>query len=288
MLLDDFRTPKKINDWVNEKTNGMINNILDEIDDDFVLGLANALAVDVEWELPFDCGDTTGQEFTKLNGKTFKTEMMHKTLSYEGYQYLKNNNAIGIIVPYKSYNKLTGEYDNENGRTLEFVGILPETDINSYINNLTDEELNNLFASSKHSSDDLEIRLSIPRFKYDYTLDNFAEVLMSLGIKDAFDMEKANFTKMMPRNGEVNNLYIGTAVHKTHINLNEKGTKAAAVTFFGMKNTSMMPEEKESVSITFDKPFIYMIRDKNTKEMLFFGVVYEPNKWNGSTCSVEK
>lgn len=46
-----------------------------------------------------------------------------------------------------------------------------------------------------------------------------------------------------------------------------------------------LQEEKETVNIKFNKPFIYMIRDSKTKEMLFFGVVYEPNIWKGSTCS---
>ena len=75
------------------------------------------------------------------------------------------------------------------------------------------------------------------------------------------------------------------AIHKTHIDLNENGTKAAAVTYFGMfKNTSIEPKEKEIINIEFNKPFIYIIRDPKTNEMLFFGVVYEPNKWIDSTC----
>ena len=285
ILYDDFKTPKVINDWVNDKTNGMIKDILSDIDEYFVLGLANALAIDVEWNSPFDCSKTVKEHFTKIDKKNIYVEMMHKTLEYSGYKYLKNDNATGVIIPYKKYNKNTGEEDYENGSNLEFIGILPNDNIYDYINNVNEKELNNLLSSSREVSDNFEIELGLPRFKYDYELNNFMEVLKNMGIKDAFDRTKANFTKIMPRNNEIENLYVDEAIHKTHIELNEKGTKAAAVTFFGFSNKAMMPEEKEKVSITFNKPFIYIIRDSSTNEMLFFGTVYEPNIWNGSTCS---
>ena len=92
----------------------------------------------------------------------------------------------------------------------------------------------------------------------------------------------------MNRNNEIPNLYVGEAIHKTHIDLNEKGTKAAAVTYFGMYKATSVMKQPERVKVTFDKPFMYMIRDSKTKEILFFGTVYEPNKWNGSTCTIEE
>ena len=115
-------------------------------------------------------------------------------------------------------------------------------------------------------------------------MTDFKEILISLGIKDAFDKDLADFTNIMPRNEEIRNLYVGEAIHKTHIDLNEKGTKAAAVTYFGMYKSSGIAKEKEKVSIVFNKPFIYMIIDHKTDELLFFGTVYEPNKWQGKTC----
>ena len=285
ILYDDFKTPKVINDWVNKKTNGMIEKILDNVDENFILGLANALAIDVEWNIGFDCNETKAETFTKADGKSLKAEMMHKTFNNEEYQYLKDQNATGIIIPYKKYNKDTGEEDYDNGQNLEFIGILPNDDVYSYINNLTESELESLLSSSKNASSDYEIELSLPRFKYDYEVNNLKQVLMELGIKDAFSEESADFTGIMP-NDNGNNLYIGTAIHKTHIDLNEKGTKAAAVTFFGLY-TSGLHMPKDNVKIAFNKPFVYMIRDQKTKEILFFGTVYEPNEWSGTTCSKE-
>ena len=284
LLYDEFKTPKVINDWVKNKTNGMIDKILDEINKDFVLGLANALAIDVEWYDSFECENTRSKEFTKDDGSKIEVEMMHKRISSDSYKYLENDNAKGIIIPYKSYNKTTGEEDFGDSN-LEFIGILPNSSISEYINNLTDNELKDLLSNSKTPSDNLEINLSLPRFKYDYELKDFKEVLMSLGIIDVFNKNNADFTKMIPRNNKTGNIYVGEAIHKTHIDLNEKGTKAAAVTYFGMfKSTGIMPQEKESINIEFNKPFLYMIIDSKSNEILFLGAVYEPNKWVDSTC----
>ncbi len=288
ILYDDFNTPKVINDWVNNKTNGMIDKILDEIDKDFVLGLANALAIDVEWKSLFECEMTDSKKFTKIDNSKIEVEMMNQIFETKEYKYLENDNAKGIIIPYDKYDE-EGEREPINGNNLEFIGILPNKDVDNYIDNLTNKEIDNLLSKEKKASDKLHINLSLPRFRYDYELDNFKEVLKNLGIKDAFDENKADFTNIMERNEEIRNLYVGTAIHKTHIDLNEKGTKAAAVTFFGlMKATSAyVPEEPEIINIEFNKPFIYIIRDARTKEMLFFGVVYEPNKWEGPTCEEE-
>ena len=282
ILYDNFKTPKVINDWVNEKTYGMIDNVINRIDDNFILGIVNAIAIDVKWNIPFDCSSTTSETFNQSESKNMQVEMMHKSFKNEGYKYLENDNATGVIIPYKKYNT-KGEEVYSGGNNLEFIAILPKDNILDYINNLTNAELSNLESSAMEASNNFEINLSLPRFKYDYNLDNFKEVLNKLGIISAFNSENADFTKIIPRNSNIENVYVGDAVHKTHIDLNENGTKAAAVTFFGMYSSTAI-QENESINIVFNKPFIYMIRDAKTKEMLFFGTVYEPNKWNGNIC----
>ena len=288
VLYDDYKTPKVINDWVNEKTFGMIDKILDDINKDFVLGLANALAIDVEWANEFECTATTSEKFTKDNGSTYDVEMMHASLKYDESKYLSSDDATGVIIPYKKYND-KGESVFKDGRRLEFVAILPHDNLHDYINNLTEDKLKELDNSAKEVDDTFEIRLALPRFRYDYELKDFKEVLMNLGIKDAFDKENADFTRIVPKStrSDIINLYVGEAIHKTHIDLNEKGTKAAAVTYFGMFSATAMPDKREIVKIDFNRPFMYIIRDSETKEMLFFGTVYEPNKWTGSTCLEE-
>ncbi|MBO4601050.1 MAG: hypothetical protein J5634_02315 [Bacilli bacterium] len=286
VLYDKFKNPDVINNWVDKNTDGMIKKVVDYIDSDFVLGLANAIAIDVKWYTKFDCMSTLKNEFTKENGDKINVEMMHNTFDTSGFKYLKSDDAVGVIMPYESYNKKTGKEDYENGVNLEFVGILPNEDVDTYIKNLTEKSLNKLLDSGKSASSKFEINVSLPRFKYSYEVPNFIEVLLNMGIKDAFDAEKADFTNILAKEDMKTNLFVGEAVHKTYIDLNESGTKAAAVTYFGLKDmAAVIEEDKETININFNKPFVYMIRDKETKEILFFGAVYEPNLWNGSTCS---
>ncbi len=275
VLYDKFETPTVINNWVKEKTNDMIPKLLDEINKDYVMGLASALALDVEWKSPFECIYTKEEDFTKIDNKKMKVEMMHQTYEHAA-KYLKNDDLEGIILPYKT--------DNEKVN-LEFVAILPKTNPNDYINNLTQDKLDSMFTNIKEASNNLHIHLSLPRFTYDYEVEDFIEVLKQMGIKEAFDEKLANFKKMI----EIKeNVYVGEAIHKTKIELNEKGTKAAAVTYFGMfKATGAIEKDYEEISIKFNKPFVYMIREKNTGEILFFGTVFEPNKWNNPTCEIE-
>ena len=278
VILDPFTTPQKINDWANEKTNGMIPKLLDDISEEFVLGIGNALAIDVEWYHSFECISTQKETFTKQDGTKIDVEMMHET--YEGdASYFKTDRGEGIILPYKEY----------EGKQLEFVAILPNESINSYIKSMEDE-IEKIEENKRKSSEDLHIILSLPRFSYDFDLENFQEVLEKMGIVDVFDGDKADLTNIMTRENmiknDITNLYVGEAIHKTHIDFNEKGTKAAALTYFSIMTTGAVsdPKEPEKIKIEFNKPFIYMIRDTKTKEVLFFGVTQTPNEWKGTTC----
>ena len=105
-----------------------------------------------------------------------------------------------------------------------------------------------------------------------------------MGIKDVFSPELANLNRMSSAKGM---LYVGDAIHKTKIDLNENGTVATATTYFDVmyKSAPLFEEKIEIIDLKFNKPFVYMIREKNTGEMLFFGTVYEPNKWAKETCS---
>lgn len=276
VIYDEFVKPDKINNWVKEKTNGMISKILDQMNKDFVMGLASALAIDVKWMDEFECTSTTSEKFTKINDEKINAQMMHKTFENNNYKYFKNEDSEGIIIPYQR--------ENNSNIKLEFIGILPTLNVDDFIKNIEKEKLDNIDKNTKLASDKLHINLSLPRFKYDFDANKFIDILKNIGIKEAFNPDNANFRKMIEITDY--NVYVGEAIHKTHIDLNEVGTKAAAITYFGMyKNSAMInPEEYETIDIKFNKPFIYMIREANTKEILFFGVVYEPNIWNGSTC----
>lgn len=262
ILFDEFKNPNIINSWVNEKTYQMIDKILENLDDEFTLGIANALAIDVEWERKFEPNLTYKDNFIKLDNTRKLVDMMS---SKNDVKYIENKNAKGII---KSYEKV----DDIN---LEFIAILPNNDLKTYINNFNKNEFNNLIKSQKNSNSNLDIYTSIPKFKFGYDYLNFKKDLIKLGIIDAFDYEKANFRNMINKDSNMD-LYLDTALHKTFIDLNENGTKASAVTFFGMYATSALEQPKEEIIIKFNRPFLFIIKEKNSDNILFFGTIYEP------------
>lgn len=286
VIVDKFQTPKVINDWANKNTYKMIPKVLEKIDDDFVLGLANAVAIDVEWANHFECENTSKEQFTKVNHEKINVEMMHQTFENNA-SYFETKNAKGIILPYDKYD-INGKEKYKDGKELEFIGILPTEDVYSYIEKLTQEELKDIEDNQEEASKDLYISLSLPRFSYNYNLDSFRKVLMAMGIKTAFDQDNADFTKIISRENMIKegigNLYVDTTIHKTYIDLNEKGTKAAALTFIGLNKETAAFHEPRIIKLSFNKPFAYMIRDKETKEILFFGVVNKPNLWKKTTC----
>ena len=264
VIYDEFKTPKVINDWVNNKTDKMIPVLLDQVDSNFVLAIVNALAINEEWENSFECEKTIKDTFIRDDGSTIKVAMMNGT---NNGTYFETDNAKGVVLPYKSKNEKEG---------LEFIAILPN-DIDSYINNLNEKELKAI--DSYKGNSESELRIALPKFSYEYDLQDFMKVLQSMGIKDVFNPGAANLSAMFKKD---NDFYVSEAIHKTHIELDEKGTKAAASTAFVISKNDAAGDY---VSIRFDKPFVYIIRDKKTKEILFFGKVLEPNKWEGNKCN---
>ena len=95
-------------------------------------------------------------------------------------------------------------------------------------------------------------------------------------ITDAFDENSANFSNMTSSQG----LYVSDALHKTNIDFSEQGIKASAATVIVMQDKAMAVSPTQLEEIKFDKPFLYIIRDKNTNEIWFVGTVYEPNYWD--------
>ena len=248
------------------------------------MGIANAVAIDVEWQHEFECIDTTNKEFTKINNEKYEVAMMHNTYENgEDVKYFETETEKGVVIPYKKYNS-KGEEAYLDGNNLEFVGIFPNDNVKDYVSNINENVFNRIEDNLKKVSQKEVLSLSLPMFKYEYEASSFKSNLGALGITDVFNGVTADLSNMIKAPNM--NFYVSEAIHKTYIDLNEKGTKAAAVTAFMIeKNAMAMQEEKPKIiKIEFNKPFVYMIRDNKTKEILFFGVVYEPNKWEGSTC----
>ena len=174
-----------------------------------------------------------------------------------------------------------------NGTTLQYVGIMPKKDeLKTYIKNANAKKINELINNLKSIELDsfkdrvvTHITGFIPVFNYDYKLD-LNKDLTKLGIINIFDSKKADLTNLSKGNA-----YIGDTLHKATIDFSNDGIKAAAVTVGGGKGDGMcgfdhiykMPVEE--IDMTFDKPYIYIIRDKKSGEVWFAGSVYEPTKY---------
>lgn len=247
VLYDEFINADNINKWVSEKTYNMINELFpsDSVNSaDTIMALVNAIGINFKWDEEFDCNKTTMGNF--LNKNVYMMNSNEK--------YLESDYYTGFI---KDYEKLS---DNSQ---YEFIGLLPKKDIQYVINNISNDVI-------KDSITESEAHIQIPRFKYEYNVNNVKGVLESLGIKDMFNKEKANF------GGIAEDIYVSSIVQKTYIDFMESGTKAAASSGGAFDITSAA-EEKE---VIFNKPFVYLIRKKESNNIYFIGTVNSPIEYD--------
>lgn len=260
-------TPNNINKWVDNKTNHMIPTLVDSVNPETIMAIINAISMKASWDSEFDCKNTHISEFNTIDGSIINTIMM---VSNDA-QYIENDTAKGIIKKYKTYKN-----DDHKKVNLEFVAIMPNDGIDSYIENFNNEEFRNLL-STKDKYKNKDVSLKLPRFKYNYNFNNLMNVLINMGIKSIFNEKTADLSKMTESNSK--DLYIGSIKQKSYIEVNEKGTKASAATIATVdENSANVP-----IDIEFDKPFIYIIKQSNSDDILFFGVVYTPTLANNET-----
>ncbi len=248
------QTKKDINNWVKTHTNGMIDKILDSIDKDEIMYLINSVMFDARWETIYKKHDIGDISFNNQNGSTTSVKGMN---SIEAYYY-HDNQAAGVM---KSYSE--DKY--------RFVAILPNEDISlkDYLSDLDGDKLYQIFRNFKITPVDT----TIPKFKYDYSIV-MNDALQELGIIDAFSPDKADFTKM--GGSDQGNLYMGEVLHKTHISVDELGTKAGATTVVSINTTTAAPGGKNTIIL--NRPFLYAIVDSSTMLPIFIGTVTNLNK----------
>lgn len=263
---DSFNNANNINSWIENKTLGIIKNMLrDETvqNPDNEMILVNALAIDMEWEDSFDSKDTRGADFYLEDGSSMNATTMHLETSSDSVSYYKDKGITALTMDLKEY----------NNTQLEFVAIMPEGNLSDYVETFSIDEFDNIIEKSKLASKTKNgVDISIPRFSFDYDL-KLKNNLIKLGITDAFDSGLADFSNISNTG-----LYVSDTLHKANIDFTEKGIKAAAVTVIYMTDGIVLVEDKP-IEINIDKPFLYVIRDKNTEEIWFVGTVYEPNSW---------
>lgn len=244
----DTSTVRDINAWVKRTTDGQIEELLTEIPDEAMLYLINALSFDAEWETIYERQQVTTGTFTAADGTREDAQMMHST---EGL-YLTDGETVGFLKPYAG-----GRY--------AFAALLPPegTDIRDYIAGLTGER----FLAAIQGAQKAVVQAQVPKFEYTCSY-SMKEPLEAMGVTDAFG-PRADFTRL-GRYGD-NGLFISETLHKTAITVDERGTKAGAVSAVEASGGAR-PEDRYTVIL--DRPFVYAIVDTETTLPLFLGTVF--------------
>ncbi|MEK0315724.1 serpin family protein [Cohnella sp. 56] len=245
----DERTVADINGWVSDRTKGMIPKILAEIPPEAQMYLINAVAFDADWERPYDSRNVHDGKFAAANGERRDVQMMNSAENV----YVTDGHAVGFIRPYA-------------GGRFSFAAVLPAagTPIGTYVSSLTGASWLKLMDSEQSA----DVRASLPKFEYRDSHE-LKKTLAAFGMTDAFEPGRADFNRM--GKAADGNLYISEVVHKTFISVDEKGTKAAAVTEVGIAATSA--RAVEPIVIELNRPFVYAIVDNATKLPVFIGAL---------------
>ncbi|XP_029955717.1 leukocyte elastase inhibitor-like isoform X4 [Salarias fasciatus] len=248
-----------INSWVEQQTQGKVKDLLAQgvVSDMTRLVLVNAIYFKGKWAEQFKEEYTVDDRFRINKTETKPVKMMRQKKKFHINTLPEVNSQI-IELPYV-------------GEDLSMFIILPNdiedetTGLKKLEQELTFdkfEEWSNLDAMGKN-----EVELSLPRFKLEESY-SLKEVLSSMGMVDAFDVSKSNFSGMSP----ANDLVLSSVVHKAFVEVNEVGTEAAAATAAVVGTRSVVIPDR----FVADHPFLFFIQHKPTKTVLFAGRYSSP------------
>lgn len=246
----DSTTLQDINHWVSNNTDGLIPKILDQIPEQALMYLVNAVAFDAQWISPYETHQVSDGHFTLEDGTRQKTEFMSGTEHY----YLSSENATGFLKYYE-------------GHRYAFAALLPKEGLSlaEYVSTLNSAELHNLLSNPQYET----VETTLPKFETEYETD-LATQLSAMGMVSAFDPQAADFSGI--GSSTAGNICISRVLHKTYLRVDESGTKAAASTVVEMTDAAaMVPNEIKTVHL--NRPFCYMIIDTETNVPVFIGTL---------------
>ena len=244
----DESTLREINQWTDLQTDHMIPQLLSRLNEADLMVLVNALCFDAKWTQPFQEEYCRKDVFTNLKGE--EEEAVYMQGSGDGF--FENEEAVGF-------------WKNYDGSGYRFAAVLPKEgkSFEDFVQSLTGEKLAELFDGAR---EDLAVYIKLPKFSYDYSR-SLTDVLEKLGMEEALGKGKAaaNFAGISQTP-----LFISDVIHKTRIDVDTEGTRAAAATAVVITYGGMPEEWKE---VALDRPFLYMILDSKNNLPLFVGTV---------------
>lgn len=244
----------EINLWVSQKTEEMIPEILDEIPQDAVMYLVNALAFEAEWDSTYEKRQVQDDTFILEDGTQKDVELMYE----EKYMpYLEDELATGFLKYYTE-------------RKYAFVALLPKEGVAvaEYVNFLSGESLQSMLENASEE----KVETAIPKFVTEYETE-LSQVLADMGMPDAFHVNVADFSKLGQDTRPDYNIYISRVLHKTYIEVGEQGTKAGAVTAVAPGDGASPPTEPKEVIL--NRPFVYMLVDTENNLPFFIGTLMD-------------
>ncbi|MBO4651562.1 MAG: serpin family protein [Clostridiales bacterium] len=249
----DNDATKTINKWVSDKTDGMIKELIDSVDSRELMILINAICFDAKWEEPYKENNVDDGCFYETDGSEHTVTFLKG--SQEDADYLECDSASGFLKEYKG-----GKY--------AFLTILPndaEIDINEFMQDFTPDEYWDLWESRDSN---VQLVYRFPEFKAEYAT-SLAGTLRDMGMEDAFS-RNADFSNMTSEA-----VLIDEVIHKTYIEVNAQGTRAAAATAVEIKthSASIADPFEEIKYVICDRPFAYAIVDTDTGLPVFLGTV---------------
>jgi len=242
----------KVNQWVSEKTNKKITEIISEgdISDKLLFILVNAVYFKGKWEKEFEKKDTKKRPFyTEEGEKKVDTMFME-----EGFQYFEDEKYQFLSIPYKHHE-------------VYMDILLPKKEY--YLSSIDVGDFEKLEKKCYHREN---IEIYLPKFKmeYGFFLNNFLE---NMGLRKAFNPAEADFSGIADISQPI---YISSAVHKAFVEVDEEGTEAAAATAVMMVRGCVVNTPPEKIIFRADHPFYFQIKS-NTGEVLFLGKVEDPS-----------
>jgi serine protease inhibitor len=243
---------RTMNSWVREKTRKKIPSIIENVSLETRLVLANAIYFRGVWSTiaKFDPGRTKNEDFHLLDGSEKNIPMMRRSEEHD-VDYYQGDGFQAVILPYKD-------------STFQMVLFLPDerAGIDGFMQNLNEENWAFWMARFEPSAGEVVL----PRFRSESHL-SIESALPALGMAIAFGRQ-ADFSGICPEN-----VWIDRVLHRAFLEVDEKGTEAAAVTMM-----EMVREISDRFSMVFDHPFFCAIRDSTTDEILFAAAVVDPEE----------
>ena len=242
----DPLAPKYINSWIESKTNGLIKNMIDQLDPNTVMLLINAIYFKGKWKSQFEKANTVQGTFYESDGTTVQVPMMKQTSDFKTYK------GEGFTLAELAYGQ---------GNFVMDV-ILPEK--NDGLKNLISIINGNSFKGWLDQMNGRKTDLIFPRFKYGYKSE-LKNILIDMGMGIAFT-QNADFSNISDTS-----LLISKVTHQALIETNEEGTEAAAATIITIGTTAILVDP-----INIDHSFMYIIRETSTNSIFFMGRVADP------------